>query len=105
MTTASAHDRAVYDFARAFMRNIPSDAAAAGQWPAPKMNDLLERKTGIPDGTYRVLGWDWVFRFSGGRLVEAKRAVPPDYGGPDVQIIAWEVGGDVTPARTAVSAT
>ncbi|MBI5112874.1 MAG: hypothetical protein HZA68_12975 [Rhodovulum sp.] len=62
-----------------FTRAVPEGAVRSG------VHDLGD---GVPiaaaDGVYRVIGQDWLYRVAGGRLVEIRRADPPDFGGPDV---------------------
>jgi hypothetical protein len=66
----------------AFARAIPGPIHSSGHWAKPE--DLPADRVDVPNGIYRVSGADWILRFQGGVFVEAFRAAPPDFGGPDV---------------------
>ena len=77
-------DNAVLRVAGEFLRDVPKEAEAEGRWPAPSTHALLTRTFPVRDGLYRAGATDWLFRFRGGKLVEAIRVAPPDYGGAEV---------------------
>lgn len=86
---------AVLAFDRAFRLKLPihagSDQSAFryGSYVQVEGDEYDGKPYGIPDGTYRVQGSDWLFRFEGGGFVEANLATAAnEWGGKDAISIA-----------------
>lgn len=79
-----AHRQAIEDRSRnaavrsvhaAFANALPSDARQTGSFKAPADHPQGDQPS-VPDGTYRVLGTDWLHRFKRGQWIGADRAAP-----------------------------
>lgn len=64
-----------------FANAIPGGAQSSGYFVPPETQMW---QCVVPDGKYRVAGADWIVVIVDNRIAEICRAVPPDYGGPDV---------------------
>jgi hypothetical protein len=71
----------VRSFWQTFASDLPSGATARGRYAPVDGDRYLDMAVEVPDGTYRVLGADWVLQFKQNRLVSAVLARPPDFGG------------------------
>lgn len=69
---------------RNFMGALPTTSA---QYEAKEDDRFASMEADVPDGEYRLEGADWIFKIEGKKLVQANRAAPPDYGGPDVIMV------------------
>lgn len=76
-------------FAEAFWRAHPN-GLGAGQAYAAAAGDLFDGKIyEIPNGTYRLVGDDWLFTFRRGRFVSANKATAQNaFGGAKVIAVA-----------------
>lgn len=79
------HKAALQQMARQFGRAVPAAALSAGAYEVPEEQ---QSEVEAPDGLYRIGGGDWLFTIKGGKFTQAERATPPDFGGPDVVIVA-----------------
>lgn len=69
-------DAAIQRLNANFTRNVPRAAQSSGAHEVER-EDLREaEKLPVPDGSYRVLGSDWVHSFKGGKHVASERAGP-----------------------------
>jgi hypothetical protein len=67
------------------MQTMPSEAVAGFVFAPAEGHALYELETeNIPDGMYRVQGSDWILTVEDGKFKSAERAMPPEFGGPDV---------------------
>lgn len=66
-----------------FARALPP-GALTGSYTVTGDDGFYGNVTAVPDGTYRVCGADWLIVVHAGRIAEFVRAMPPDFGGPDV---------------------
>jgi hypothetical protein len=70
-----------------FTAALPPAVAASGGYSVQDGDYWSTRELEMPDGRYRVSGGDWIYAFAGGKLKEASRALPPNYGGEGVTIV------------------
>lgn len=71
-------------FARLFLRDLPREILSSGSYAARPDDRFAGEVIRVPDGTYRIEGDDWLFKFKGCGFVEARRAAPPNFGGKKV---------------------
>lgn len=71
-------------FSTRFAAALPPNSHASGHYTAIEGDRYGEYRFAAPNGSYRVVGADWVLVIRKNKFVSAHRAVPPSFGGKDV---------------------
>lgn len=79
--------KALRAFNRAFCASVP-EKGRSGHYKAEDGDRFDGSTYGDADGSYRVVGSDWIFKFKAGVFVEATMARPPKFGGKNVTAVS-----------------
>lgn len=96
-----AQAKALHALNHGFCIELPDDMRQSGRYEVQAGDRFARQRVPVPDGKYRLAGSDYVFAIAGGRLTQAVRADPPDFGGDDVIAVEYDAAGVTTSTKGA----